>query len=313
MRITAAQSKEKQNHKISVRHIQIREKPNASLISQFNARFSKIESIREEYLNLTEKINSLKLLLNPKDTIDMQAMSAFDDLYYEVLGFASAVRPEPSKTSATGACHHASTSDTDKVIHAKLPRTELPKFDRSALGIAKQVKVTWDSYELVFNELVKRYQNKRILAVADELQERLSSMEQFARLSNVDIVGIPEHRNEDTNKIIKEICNVVGFSLPSPQDIIFTTRVGKINRESKRPRNLVCQFSNKLVLYVNEHLTPANKSLHAETRKLAKTNGYKFVWVRSGKIFVRIEDTSPAKNILSSEHLPIIELIYYSI
>ncbi|XP_050680895.1 uncharacterized protein LOC126976554 [Leptidea sinapis] len=178
---------------------------------------------------------------------------------------------------------------------------------------------------------------KEILNVTvNDLQQRLSSMEQFARQSNVEIVGIPEHRNEDTNKSIKEICNVVGFSLPSPQDIIFTTRVAKINRESKRPRNLVCQFSNKLVrdnflaaiinynkshkdnklsssllgitgssvpVYVNEHLTPANKSLHAETRKLAKSNGYKFVWVRSGKIFVRKEETSPAKNILSSEHL----------
>ncbi|VVC93824.1 unnamed protein product [Leptidea sinapis] len=206
-------------------------------------------------------------------------------------------------------------------------------------------------------DIISKIEDKIVTAIRQELQniirkvlaselqpikEQLQLLEGFNTLPNnhllsdVEIVGIPEHRNEDTNIIIKKNCNVVGFSFPSPQDIIFTTRVAKINRESKRPRNLVCQFSNKLVrdnflaaiinynkshkdnklsssllgitgssvpVYVNEHLTPANISLHAETRKLAKTNGYKFVWVRSRKIFIRKEETSPAKNILSSEHL----------
>lgn len=242
----------------------------------------------------------------------------------------------------------------DKIVSAI--RKELPNIIREVLAselepVKKQLQLLEDSTTLLSNqydELLEvvnskteeisclRAEKNVLGSTVNDLQYRLSSMEQFARQTNAEIVGVPEHRNENTNKIIEQICNVVGFTLSSPRDILFTTRVAKTNRESGKPRNLICQFPNKFIrdnflaavinynktnknlklsssllgisgpevpVYVNEHLTRANKSLHAETRKRAKNNGFKFVWVRNGKIFVRKDETSAAKNILNFEHL----------
>lgn len=59
--------------------------------SQFNTRFKNIESIRKDFLKLTYyKINDAKLKLNYEKDIDMQVVSAFDDLYYKVLAVGAA-------------------------------------------------------------------------------------------------------------------------------------------------------------------------------------------------------------------------------
>lgn len=47
-------------------------------------------------------------------------------------------------------------------------------------------------------------------------------------------------------------------------------------------------FSGRISpIFLVEHLLPTNKALHAEMRIRAKEINYKYVWVRSGKIFVR--------------------------
>ncbi|RVE48661.1 hypothetical protein evm_006732 [Chilo suppressalis] len=50
----------------------------------------------------------------------------------------------------------------------------------------------------------------------------------------------------------------------------------------------------KTAVYVSEHLCPYYKGLHAETRKIAREKGYKYVWIRNGRIFIRKNDESPA-------------------
>ncbi|KAG8266545.1 hypothetical protein J6590_069518 [Homalodisca vitripennis] len=40
-------------------------------------------------------------------------------------------------------------------------------------------------------------------------------------------------------------------------------------------------------VYINEHLSPANKLLLAKLKQKAKEAGYAYVWVRDGKFFIR--------------------------
>ncbi|KAL4721210.1 hypothetical protein ACJJTC_009967 [Scirpophaga incertulas] len=50
---------------------------------------------------------------------------------------------------------------------------------------------------------------------------------------------------------------------------------------------------DKTAIFVSEHLSLENKQLHASARIRAKELGYKYVWVRNGKIFIRkSEETS---------------------
>lgn len=117
------------------------------------------------------------------------------------------------------------------------------------------------------------------------------------------------------------------------------TRVAKLDRDTGRPRTVIAKLRSprhcdillaavqgynkknqehklsshhlglggtKCPVYVAEHLTPANKSLHAEARRKAKESDYKFVWIRNGRIFARKNETSQALLIRSSESVKLI-------
>lgn len=56
-------------------------------------------------------------------------------------------------------------------------------------------------------------------------------------------------------------------------------------------------------IFVAEHLSPENRSLHAATRLKAKALGFKFVWVRNGKIYVRKAESARPKLILNKHAL----------
>ncbi|KAL4714120.1 hypothetical protein ACJJTC_008474 [Scirpophaga incertulas] len=82
--------------------------------------------------------------------------------------------------------------------------------------------------------------------------------------------------------------------LPRARDKILSA-VSRYNRA--HPNNKLCSsllgmINDNNAVYVSEHLSPANKSLHAATRMEAKDHNYKFVWVRNGRVFMRKDETS---------------------
>ncbi|XP_026749559.2 uncharacterized protein LOC113510309 [Galleria mellonella] len=157
-----------------------------------------------------------------------------------------------------------------------------------------------------------------------ELNTRIIYLEQHSRASNLEIQCIPEHKNENLYSIAKQIGKIIGCEIEET-DIAHCTRVSKVNPSSSRPRSVVLQLSsprtrdnflassikynktnakarlnsallgfsgNITPIYIVEHLSPANKALHAAARIKAKENSYKYVWVRNGKIFVRKNEES---------------------
>ncbi|KAI5637759.1 hypothetical protein NE865_09541 [Phthorimaea operculella] len=166
--------------------------------------------------------------------------------------------------------------------------------------------------------------NQELHGTVRDLTQRLSSVEQYMREANVEVNGIPESRSENLANTLIKISETVGCSL-TDSDIQHITRVAKLDKENGKPRAVVAKLRNvrqrdfllaavgkfnknkkldeKLnsqqiglsgtatPIYVSEHLTPANKSLHAATRKKAKEMKYKFTWVRDGRIYVRKDET----------------------
>ncbi|CAG9792894.1 unnamed protein product [Diatraea saccharalis] len=159
---------------------------------------------------------------------------------------------------------------------------------------------------------------------SSSLIQRVNSLEQYLRESNLEIQGVPESKSENIFGIVKKIANAVGYAL-SDSSILNCTRVASMNRDGKRPRTIIAKMystrcrdefysavarfnrfhmNNKLSssligiagesrpIFVSEHLSPDNKVLHAATRQKAKENKYKFVWVRNGRIFLRKDETS---------------------
>ncbi|CAG9122923.1 unnamed protein product [Plutella xylostella] len=171
--------------------------------------------------------------------------------------------------------------------------------------------------------------------VMAELQSINQQIEQQMRESNVEINGLPEKNSENLPCIITKLAKSVDCQIKD-DDVLHVTRVAKLNKENPRPRTVVAKLrstrhrdaliaavssynrknpANKLStshvgydgpsspVYVAEHLTPTNKSLHAEVRKKAKELSYKFVWVRNGRIQARKDEYSPILVIRNSSCL----------
>lgn len=184
-------------------------------------------------------------------------------------------------------------------------------------------------------------ENERLSTTSTEHAMRLSLVEQSIRVNNVEINGIPEHKTENVVTTIIQLAKTVGEPLEDG-DILHATRVAKLNPESKTPRSMVVKLRTPRLrdnliaavinfnknkkpqdklnsshlgivgdirspVYVSEHLCPVNKQLHAATRKLAKELGYKFVWVRNGRVFVRKDVPHPAILIRNLESLSLLK------
>ncbi|KAL0819974.1 hypothetical protein ABMA28_007971 [Loxostege sticticalis] len=168
-------------------------------------------------------------------------------------------------------------------------------------------------------------ENNTLKLTLKDLNARMNILEQSARSNNVEIQCVPEKKNENIQDIISQIGTVINCNI-TPDSVAHYTRVAKLNPSIPRPRSIVVQFSNtkirdqfmaaaisfnrnkksqdklnsshiglvgpKSPIFITDHLSPANRALHAATRIAAKEKGYKHVWIRGGKIFMRKRDDS---------------------
>lgn len=173
-------------------------------------------------------------------------------------------------------------------------------------------------------------ENEQLKTTVHDLNMRLNQVEQQARSSNLEIQCLPEHKTENLVSTVMNISRIISCEL-SETNIHHVTRIAKQSPTSSRPKSIVVQFSGPRVrdtflaasirfnknktheeklnssllgisgkkenIYIMEHLSPANKNLHAATRLKAKKLGYQFVWIRSGRIFVRKTDGAEYKYI----------------
>lgn len=173
--------------------------------------------------------------------------------------------------------------------------------------------------------VVLQNENSALKTNVQNLNSRLNSLEQSARAMNVEIQCVPERKNENILQVVTQLGSIINCNVKS-EDIISCTRIAKINKSSARPKSIVAQFSNKKIrdeflaasinfnrkkamhdklntshlgfngektpIFIVDHLSPMNKSLHAAARKIGKEKGYKHVWVRNGRIFMRKTDDS---------------------
>lgn len=170
----------------------VRDKP--ELLSEFNARFGELQSWRDKFEHSILNITLLKKRFYPDYVPSYKEVESFDEIYYFIRGVASSmsidVKQNRVEVKSEGSC-----------VKPRLPKLELFPFDSkienwptffdtftslihnnkqiasiekfyyllsavsgSALTIVKSMPVTSDNYEIVWNALVKRYDNKRALA-----------------------------------------------------------------------------------------------------------------------------------------------------
>lgn len=162
------------------------------------------------------------------------------------------------------------------------------------------------------------------------LEEEHARQQQWTRLQNIELVGVPENSQENTADVVKQVMETIGVQVESG-DIEFAHRVQpRRTTSAKRGRAIVVKLKHRAIkdkiiaasrkhrnvtardigrggenerMYINEHLTRENKALLASCKLKAKEFSYKYIWTKNCRIFVRKNDTSPPILISSSVDL----------
>ena len=173
-----------------------------------------------------------------------------------------------------------------------------------------------------------KLENAMLKEKNEYLQQRLSCLEKkvdvaeidienqrrYSRRDTLEIHGIPVISGENTNDIILKVAqlavpegnfdgSIVSMShrLPTTRgnippiiakfvrrdirDVIYSKRR---NLSLKSTQNLGLSASNRI--YINESLTPQSRAILMEAKRFRNQNGFKFIWTRNGRVFLRKEE-----------------------
>lgn len=159
-------------------------------------------------------------------------------------------------------------------------------------------------------------------AAIKQLQVELNETEQYNRLSNLEIHGLPHVPNETLSTVVGELAVKVGLPAPQPGEILAIHRLPS-RRDSIQP--IIIRFASPSLkdkwmaargrlrslapdgvqskIFFNENLTKKNKELFWLARSRGREKHFRFVWVKRGKIFAKKQEGSPLIRIESESDL----------
>lgn len=160
-----------------------------------------------------------------------------------------------------------------------------------------------------------------------KIQKEIDEKEQWSRLNNIEVKGIPFTKNENLFDLLLKLAEICDFQLKK-EDINFVSRVR--SHSNSGPKSIVACLTHRYLkenfvatargrrgisaadlgfgncqdkVYINDHLTENNKLLLNKVKLLAKENNFQFVWVKNCSIHVRKNATSPVFYIKSENDL----------
>lgn len=184
---------------------------------------------------------------------------------------------------------------------------------------------SFDSIKVKQDELTLA--NKELVAQNEVLTRRVAELEQYSRLNNVEIKGVPVTQGEDCAAIVKRLGEAIQCPVtPSDFDTIHrvSTKTDEKNivarfccRDKKndfvrkarkvRPSTSDVGFSGSSdrAIYVNDHLSPENKRLFARALTLKKAHKWQFLWTENCNIKARKSSESRVYRIVKESDLSI--------
>lgn len=164
------------------------------------------------------------------------------------------------------------------------------------------------------------------------LQQEFDAREQYSRINNIEISGLPFKKGENLNSILHDMYTVVGLTFEAHHiDSIQRVRrfqtaddnEGGDNDRGRSSKNrepaVIVKFTRRIYkdqllsavrarkgittssiglngpalnLYLGDHLTPASKMLLKRARDLKRDNKLAYLWIRDCKILARKTETS---------------------
>lgn len=219
-----------------------------------------------------------------------------------------------------------------KGLHIKLDallslKTEVSNLAKTVREMGASVSFVSKRYDSVMDELksaqekvaaqeVEMQSLKEMLQTQSQQVENLfreqNDAEQYSRRANMEINGLKVSASENLSEWIEKLAETLEVPRFSTDDVVSIHRLPA--KHGATPAVLV-RFASVAIketwfglrgrlrqlhdseiiprLFFNENLTRANRRLFWLARVAAKANGYKFAWVKGGKIFVKKFEDSP--------------------
>lgn len=148
-----------------------------------------------------------------------------------------------------------------------------------------------------------------------KLEADFQDHEQWTRMNNVEIKGIPQKNDENLFNILQRLATKANLEFDINQ-INFITRVPSYDKNATK--SIIVSFHNRYKkedfvaatrklklnklsdfgfdgkgnIYINDHLTPHNKKLLTKARSIAREKNFQYIWVRNCKIMARKNNDS---------------------
>ena len=207
-------------------------------------------------------------------------------------------------------------------------RAEVIEIKESQAFICNQ----YDSLKAEYDKLIEvntlqkeEISNLKSQAAALKTQEikdsiKVDELEQYGRRQNLEIVGVPEKEDENTNAIVLEVAKMLDvdimYSHISTSHRLPKKKAGSRNNSGSSP--IIVRFTNRVIrnqiyanrkkarfvdlknfsvsdtknIFVNENLTPTRKQLFWKTKQEVKNNSWKYIWTHNGNVFVKKDDNA---------------------
>lgn len=159
-----------------------------------------------------------------------------------------------------------------------------------------------------------------------ELHREVNSIQQYLRINNLEIVGLPEPNPGESEEtlLVNALNSLEGIDNPiNPEDIDISHPLNSNRRDeksvhvirfiSRKTKNTILtakkQDANKQFkfrdrdIYINEHLSKYNRGLFAAAQEKKRALDYKFCWTRGGVVNMRKTETSQVITISSIDDL----------
>lgn len=165
------------------------------------------------------------------------------------------------------------------------------------------------------DEIINNLQ-EQLKRIHSNFEEEVEEISQYSRRNNIEIHGIPELPQENVYNLVSDIGKALECNI-NKKDIDVAHRVPSSNKSLPRPiivkfinrwqkgEIMIAKRNKKLLtssigipspekpIFINDHLTPRTKGILRKAKDL-RNKGFKYVWSRDGKIFVRKDEASQA-------------------
>jgi hypothetical protein len=153
---------------------------------------------------------------------------------------------------------------------------------------------------------------EKTLSELADLRTQMRDMQQYSRLSNIEIVGIPASKNENIYAVLEKVASSidvpwargdisVAHRLPSSQKDRHPNIVVRFISRSTRAAWLAAARQKKGLdavhlssaftpspVYINEHLTAHSKAVLSAAKRMVSEHRLAYAWVKEGRVLVRV-------------------------